>query len=61
MDDLTLSTASAVPEPSSAMLALTGLGIMGLAAVRIAVVDASRPADPIARLLPRHDAPHARR
>ena len=30
MDDLVLSGAASVPEPSSAVLALTGLGIMGL-------------------------------
>ncbi len=34
MDDLTLRTASVVPEPSTAMLALTAMGTMGLAAVR---------------------------
>jgi hypothetical protein len=33
MDDLTLRTNSSVPEPSSAILALAGLGITGLTAV----------------------------
>ncbi len=32
MDNLTLSTSTAIPEPSSALLALTALGITGLAA-----------------------------
>jgi hypothetical protein len=34
MDDLVLSTASAVPEPSSMMLALAGLGITGFTVAR---------------------------